>query len=68
MLFYKFDGLDLKAFGGWEEKGKPSHIADSMKHYLHLDISEAKENIEILRQIADKYFSKLLLPIQKVIG
>jgi len=67
-LFYGFNGLDLKAYGGWEEKGKESHITDAMKYYLHLDIEEARENIEILKQIANKYFHKLLIPIEKIIG
>ena len=68
MLLYKFGAMDLKAYGGWEEKGSASHITDSMKYYLHLDIGEARENVEILKQIADKYFYKLLVPIKKIVG
>jgi len=62
-LYYKFNGLDLKAIGGWEEKGGESHITDAMKAYLYLEITEAEENLEILKQIAEKYFWKLLRPL-----
>jgi len=66
-LFYLFEDMDLKAFGGWEKSGSKDHASDAMKFYLHLDLGEARENLTILKVIAQKYFPKLLKSYEEVV-
>ena len=63
---YKFDGTDLAYYGGWTEQTMSTDMNPALKHYLHADIQEIKENIGLLRQMANRYFFKLLVPFVEI--
>lgn len=63
---YAFDGIDLAYYGGWTEQSQSQNIPAALKHYLHADIQEAKENIGLLKRMANRYFSKLLKPFVEI--
>lgn len=62
-MYYGFDALDMRTYGGWDSKMDFSGITTAMKHYLTLDIDESPENVRMLATMATRYFYKLLKSI-----
>lgn len=60
MYFYKFDGFERAAYGGWTEKSQVEATPAAMSHYTHLDLSEFAESYDMLYDMAELYFIKLL--------
>lgn len=58
---YGFSGMDLSVYGGWTS-AQAEVMPQAIKHYLYVDIQSAKENIELLKRLAGRYFSKLCKP------
>ena len=56
---YGFDGIDASYFGGWTESGRDKTIPVALKHYLHMELGEAEESMDLLKQMANRYFHKL---------
>ena len=66
--FYKFDGFDLAAYGGWTEKSQVDALPGAMKHYLEIDIQSSPDAFYILKDdLASTYFPKLLKPYMDLI-
>jgi len=65
MYFYKFDGFERAAYGGWTEKSQVETIPEAMSHYTHLDLTEFSESYEMLYDMASLYFPKLLKPFSE---
>jgi len=61
-LEYGFDPIDLAWVGGWTEHSQAANLPVAVKHYLYMDIQEAKEALTILKKMARRYYSKLLKP------
>lgn len=61
---YGFDGIDSAYFGGWTESGKDKTIPVALKHYLYMELGSAKESMDLLKQMARRYFHKLCKSIQ----
>lgn len=67
--FYKFDGFDLAAYGGWTEKSQVDALPGAMKHYLEIDIQSSPDAFYILKDdLAEMYFSDLLRPFDKLMA
>jgi len=65
---YLFDGLDRAIIGGWTEKSQDGSVADALKHYMFLDLSEMDSSmVELLKMLAKRYFKKLLIPYSNLI-
>lgn len=65
---YLFDGLDRAIIGGWTEKSQDGSVADALKHYMFLDLSEMDGSmVELLKMLAKRYFKKLLIPYSNLI-
>ena len=65
---YLFDGLDRAIIGGWTEKSQDGSVADALKHYMFLDLSEMDASmVELLKMLAKRYFKKLLVPYSNLI-
>ena len=59
--FYKFDGFDLAAYGGWTEKSQVDALPGALKFYLEIDIQSSPDAFYILKDdLASTYFPKLL--------
>ena len=65
MYFNKFDGFERAAYGGWTEKSQVETLPEAMSHYTHLDLSEFAESYDMLYDMADLYFVKLLRPFSE---
>jgi len=66
--FYKFDGFDLAAYGGWTEKSQVDALPGAMKHYLDIDVQSSPDAFYILKDdLASTYFPKLLKPYEALI-
>lgn len=64
-LFYKMDIFQRAAFGGWTETSRVDTVSGAMEHYDHLELSEFEESFDILYDLADLYFHKLLRPFSE---
>jgi hypothetical protein len=67
---YYFDSTDQNYYAGWETKDKDKAAAS--RHYtgrpeLQLDIDEYPENVRILAEMSQRYFKKLLIPIETLL-
>jgi len=63
---YFFDGFDLAAYGGWTEKSQVDAVPGALKHYLFTGIHSAKEELGLLKKMAERYFAKLLIPFDEL--
>jgi len=61
-FFYKMDIFQRAAFGGWTETSQVDTTSGAMEHYDYLDLSEFEESYDILIDLANLYFPKLLRP------
>ena len=62
LMDYKFSGIDLAIVGGWTEQTQAEAFPPALKHYLFLDIQEARDNLMLLKDLGGRYFPKLLVP------
>jgi len=60
--FYRFDGFQRAAYGGWTEKSRVESMPDAESHYSHIPLEQMKGNIIMLESMASLYFTKLLKP------
>jgi hypothetical protein len=61
-FFYKMDIFQRAAFGGWTETSRVETASGAMEHYDYLDLSEFEESYDLLYDLSDLYFTKLLRP------
>ncbi len=61
-FFYRFDGFQRAAYGGWTEKSRVESMPDAESHYSHIPLEQMAGNIVMLESLATLYFKKLLKP------
>lgn len=61
-FFYKMDIFQRAAFGGWTETSRVETASGAMEHYDYLDLSDFEESYDLLYDLSDLYFEKLLRP------
>lgn len=64
-FFYKMDIFQRAAFGGWTETSRVETASGAMEHYDYLDLSEFAESYDLLYDLSDLYFTKLLRPFSE---
>lgn len=64
-FFYKMDLFQRAAFGGWTETSRVETASGAMEHYDYLDLTEFAESYDLLYDLSDLYFSKLLRPFSE---
>ena len=62
MYFYRFDGFQRAAYGGWTEKSQVETMPEAESHYSHLPLEQMKANVVMLESMASLYFYRLLKP------
>jgi len=60
--FYRLDGFQRAAYGGWTEKSQVETMPEAESHYSHLPLEQMKANIVMLESMAMLYFPRLLKP------
>jgi len=60
--FYRFDGFQRAAYGGWTEKSRVESMPDAESHYSHIPLEQMRGNIVMLESMALLFFKKLLKP------
>lgn len=61
-LFYKMDLSQRAAFGGWTETSRVDTVSGAMEAYDYLDLTEFEESYDLLYDLSELYFEKLLRP------
>jgi len=64
-FFYKMDIFQRAAFGGWTETSRVETTSGAMEHYDYLDLTEFAESYDILVDLANMYFEKMLKPFSE---
>ena len=64
-FFYKMDLFQRAAFGGWTETSRVETSSGAMEHYDYLDLTEFAESYDLLYDLSDLYFTKLLRPFSE---